>query len=173
MAAKHQLGGRGFDPIGESTVEHDLHFLGLIRRAGLDDLKLEPGEVPAEFAMRILGSLLQSGSACDMLGCLLIPEGATSEAWTPQMAEETTRHIAGLTDPGDKQKVHALVVSVLIDFFESGLASWVNSESSLAQPALTPQSEPVGSPGARSSASSRGTTSTKLRRFFIGLFGRR
>lgn len=130
MKTPHLLGGRRFSVIGESTVEHDLTFMGLLRKAGLDMPTLREGELPKDFATRLLGDLLGSGKACELLGCLLIPEGVESEDWTPELGQETAEHIGHLTSAADKQKVNQLILSALVDFFESGLASLAATRAS-------------------------------------------
>lgn len=162
-AQRHELGGRVFTVIGESTIEHDFHFMGLVKAAGLDRPTLRIDESPGDFAVRILGELLGSGHACEMLGCLLIPEGIRSEDWTPKIAAETATFIGRLADPSEKQKVRALVLSLLIDFFERGLASWRASRMFSGQTEEAPLTPDAGLPGATSSESSPATTSTEQR----------
>lgn len=139
---KHVLGGRAFRSIGESTIQHDYTFMGMVREAGLDRPTLEPGETPQDFAARLLGEILSSGRAFDLLGVLLIPEGMEDTDWTPELGEETAAHLAHLTEPDDKAKVNGLVLSTLIDFFQTGLASYLSLiQSSPAGGGTSPNQE--------------------------------
>lgn len=136
MAERHILGGRAFVPIGESTVEHDFTFMGLIRAAGLDRVAIREGESAQDFALRLLQEAIASGKVLEMLGCLLIPEGTAPEHWTPRLGAETAAFFGGLTAAADKLTIQALVLSLLIDFFEQGLSSLETSRTSseAAQP---------------------------------------
>ncbi len=127
------LGGRVFRPIGESTVEHDLKFMALLRDLGLDDPHRPESEAPEQFAVRLLNDLISSGRALEALGYLLIPGEARSEDWTPALGEETAEFLGGLVDPKDKARVQGLTLSFLRDFFELGLGSWALSTSSSAK----------------------------------------
>jgi len=140
MGEVHTLGGHTFEVIGESTVEHDLRFMGLVRLAGLDLPSMKEGETPAEFALRLLGEILASGHALSMLGCLLVPEGTASEDWTPDLERETAGFLGRLVQAEDKEKVNRLVISLLVDFFESGLGSSETFLTSLARQ-KTPQKQ--------------------------------
>lgn len=132
----HELGGRHFALVGDSTIEQDLIILSLIRKAGLDEVMLEEGETPQAFALRILDVAIQSGAVMELLGCLLIPEDRTAgamepgDAWTPEIGQETSRFIAELRDPADKAKVKALILSLLVSFFDRGIASLWSSRTS-------------------------------------------
>lgn len=119
---RHVLGGRPFVVIGESTLEHDLTFTGICETTGLGQPSMRDGEDPEGFARRLLGELLASGRALELLACLLIPEGTESTDWTPELAAETKRHLAGLTAAEDKAQISKLLTSAVADFFESGLA---------------------------------------------------
>lgn len=134
MEAPHLLGGREFVAIGESTVEHDLRTMGLLRQCGLDQVAIGEGEAVGDYALRLLTGVLANGKTLELLGCLLIPVGVRPEQWTPAIAQETTAYIAQLTDPQDKRKVEALILSVLVDFFELGLSSSSLSPISWGQP---------------------------------------
>lgn len=127
MGEQHVLGGQAFTVIGESTIEHDYTFFGICQAAGISSPKLEPGETPGDFAVRLLGDILGSGRALDLLGCILIPEGTSSEEWTKELCQETASFLGGLTSAADKKAINNLTLSALIDFFESGLASSIAS----------------------------------------------
>jgi len=125
---RYELGGRAFVHVGESTVEHDYTFLALQTAAGLDVFDMQVGESPEVFAERLVRQVIASGKALPLLGCLLVPEPTDSqkpagEAWTPEMGEKTARFLGTLTAEKDKAQVRSLIATLLIDFFQSGLAS--------------------------------------------------
>ncbi len=118
----HTLGGKTYQSVTESTVQQDHHYMRLIRSAGIDVTKAE-SESYDEYGQRVLAELTDSGAALPVLGCLMVPEGTPATAWTPEMAEETAKRLGQLTGPEDKAHLNNLILSVLISFFESGLAS--------------------------------------------------
>lgn len=120
---RHELGGRVYVPIGESTVEHDLALREAVCRAGLDHLELAEAEAPEEYARRLLRHVVAGGQVLPLIGLLLIPEGLPSEQWTPEIAAETISWIKGLPAREALPLIDSMVVGLLIGFFESGLAS--------------------------------------------------
>jgi hypothetical protein len=136
------LGGRTFRPIGESTVEHDYLFIGLVRELGLDDPRLLPSETPEQFAMRLLTDVIASGRALDALGYLLTPVDVESEEWTPEIGSETVEFIGKLVDPADKALIRGLTLGFLSDFFERGLGSWALSTASSGEPTAAKSASP-------------------------------
>jgi hypothetical protein len=137
------LGGRPFLSITDSTVEHDLHFHGLAGRAGLQ-FDMGEGESPEAFGERILNATIQSGTMLELLGCLIVPEEIGSDGWTPAEAQKTAAYIGQLRGAGDKASIRSLILSLLTDFFQCGLASiWTSPRSSRRDPGGQPElSEP-------------------------------
>lgn len=146
---KIELGGRTYVPVKNSTIEHDFWLMGQIRSAGLDEVRINPDEKPEDFALRLLRDVINSGKVFLLLGGLLIPEGTAGEDWTPELAGETAGALKKLTAPEDKEKVREQVLSLLIGFFEAGLACLTTSRSFSPGP---------GRPG--SGNAERGTTAT-------------
>ena len=136
------LGGRAFLTVQESSVKQDFIFLSLIKDAGIDEVLREPDEAPEDFARRLLETTVKSGTALQLLGCLLVPEKAMpkrrfgrraepGEIWTVEMGEETAEFIGQLRDRKDKAKINSLVLSLLISFFSTGIVSlWTSTMSS-------------------------------------------
>ena len=170
MSDKHTIGGRTFMPLRESTVEQDLRFLALIKRARIDEVVMQPGESPEAFARRLLEVTIESGVILDLLGCLLVPEDIApqdrdpGEVWTPEVGQETARFLGQLRDPKDKAEVRGLVLSLLVSFFESGIVSLWTSTTSSTEAIPSPkdsQANPAGTaPGPSSSRSSPRATTT-------------
>lgn len=146
---KIEIGGRTYVPVKNSTIEHDFWLMGQIRATGLDEVHVRPEEKPEDFALRLLRDVINSGRVFLLLGGLLIPEGVAFEDWTPELAEKTAETLKKLTAPDDKEKVREQVLSLLIGFFETGLACLTTSRSF---------SPGQGKPGSGSGA--RGTTAT-------------
>ena len=127
---KIRIGGRTFVPVKNSTIEHDFYLMSHIRGAGLDRIAIGEGEAPDDFAVRLLGEVIDSGRIFKVLGGLFLPEGVSSLDWTPQLAEETASFLKKISDPQDKLEIQRQVISLLIDFFQSGLASLTISRNS-------------------------------------------
>jgi len=139
MAERHDIAGRTFLEIEDSTIEQDLAFQALVKEAGLDSLELRPGQSPESFASELLDGLVRSRTSLKMLGCLLIPADKVplqrrrinpGEAWTPEVAEETTRFLGACMDPRDKARIRNLILSLLLGFFGSGADSSPTSMTS-------------------------------------------
>lgn len=161
MNTIHTINGRAFRAIGESTLEHDLTTWRIIHEAGLDQPAIREDESPEAFSHRLLSDLIASGKACELLGCLLIPEDTRSEDWTPASGHETAVFLSRLTRPDDKRRAQNLVVSALIEFFEQGLVSSKTSAIFSQRGPGEPASHLTGTDnGERSSASSPDTTTT-------------
>jgi hypothetical protein len=146
---KIELGGLVYVPVKNSTIEHDFYLMGQIRAVGLDEVHVRPDERPEDFALRLLRDVINSGRVFLLLGGLLISEGTASEDWTPELAEKTAQTLKKLTAPDDKEKVREQVLSLLIGFFETGLACLTTSRSFSPGP---------GRPG--SGSGGQGTTET-------------
>ena len=127
---KITIGGRTFVPVTNSTIEHDFYLMSHIRGAGLDRIAIEDGEPPDDFAVRLLGEVISSGRVFKVLGGLFLPEKISSLDWTPEMAEETAAFLKRISEPRDKLEVQKQVINLLIDFFQSGLASLTISRNS-------------------------------------------
>lgn len=144
VTERYILGGRAFVPVGESTVEHDISFREMICQAGLDDLVLNAGEAPEDYARRLLRQVISTGKVLPLLGLLLIPEGIQSEDWTPDLAQETVAYIKSLPGQEVMPILDGIVLSVLIPFFASGLASLWSSVTSSGAAASEPRNTPAG-----------------------------
>jgi hypothetical protein len=153
------LRGRLFDPIGDSTIEHEVYLHSALKRAGLFPLpEKKAGETHEEYALRLLNELLACGDLFPLLGGLLIPTGTASEQWTPELAAETAAHLKTVTDPGEKRTVRNLIVSLMLDFFSDGIASSLISPiSSATSPEIRADDPAARLAGTANGASSSGS----------------
>ena len=152
MTDRHKLGGRSFLTVQDATVEQDFLFLELIHNAHIDRIVLSEGEDAAEFSERILGALVGDGAVLKLLGCLLVPAAAptrrlgfrrdTTITWTPELGAETARFLGGLKSPEDKAKIRALVLTLLVHFFENGIVSLWTTKTSSGEAIPDPDQEP-------------------------------
>ena len=135
------IGGRTFVPVRNSTIEHDFWLMAHIRGAGLDRIAIGEGEAPDDFAVRLLGEVIDSGRIFPILGGLFLPEGTSSLDWTPEVAEETAAFLKRISEPQDKLEIQKQVINLLVDFFQSGLASLrISRKSSGTDPEAAPGS---------------------------------
>jgi hypothetical protein len=153
MAQKQiRLAGRVFVPVGETTVEHDIEFLRLMKVAGLEDPTMREGENPDVYAWRIMQGLIEAKALLPLLACLIIPETNAVQplgrvrrflervglvrpeirqtGWTHEIAAATRIFLGDLTEPSDKALVYNLVAELLFPFLRSGLSSWCSSPRS-------------------------------------------
>lgn len=128
------IAGRRYQPVGESTLEHDFWLLERLRRAGLDAIAVDPGADFDATARKIVTDAFAAGVAFDLLGGVLVPEGTPGEAWTPELAAETSAWAAKVADPEGKKLLQAAFVSALLGFFASGLVSFKTSPRSSSGP---------------------------------------
>jgi len=139
---KIRIGDRTFVPVNNSTIEHDFWLMAHIRGAGLDRIAIGEGEAPDDFAVRLLGEVIDSGRIFPILGGLFLPEKIDSFDWTPQVAEETAAFLKKISDPHDKLEIQKQVISLLLSFFQSGLVSLrISRKSSGTGPKEEPGSE--------------------------------
>lgn len=146
------LAGRTFVPVGESTVEHDVEVLRLLRVAGL-----EAGAIAAageDAGEQLLGALVTSGTLLPLVASLIVPEAhaprrpgrlvralerlglvrheAARGGWSPEVQAETVAFLKGLEEPGDKQQVYVLAAGLLVPFLSGALPFWRPSPRSSA-----------------------------------------
>lgn len=139
------LGGRVFRAVVEHTVAHDVYFMGRVRLARLDSLDLEDGEPPEAYAHRLLGSLMASDKALEIIGALIVPEKLSDLDWSPEVAAETAAHVGRIHDPTEKAAVQTVLLSVLIPFLQRGLGSLMTTRASSDAPSSS--AAPSGSQG--------------------------
>ncbi|MBS0364904.1 MAG: hypothetical protein JSR67_03660 [Proteobacteria bacterium] len=142
-----KLGGREFQPVDQSTIEWDFTLYSIMQGAGLSDIVLHEGEQPEQLAQRIYRSVLASGSAFDMLGCLLVPAAVDPLTWSPALMRETAAFVRQLSDPADKQEVSRQIVGLITGFFHGGLLSITTSPTRSSAPDL--EAVPHQQPGSR------------------------
>jgi hypothetical protein len=143
------LAGRRFVPAGESTVEHDIEVMRLLRAAGIDAATADDQE---EFAYRVLQALITNGTLLPLVACMIVPEtharrrpgmlvrvleraglwrrDAARGGWTPELQAETVAFLKDLDEPDDKNRVYAMVAAVLVPFLKGAPSSWQHSPRS-------------------------------------------
>lgn len=126
-----EIGGQKWRAVKRSTIEHDFWLMKHIREAGLDALRIQPGEKPEEFAVRLLHEVIGSGKAFTLLGGMLLPDGVPDEHWTPERAEQTAAFMRGLSSDEDKAALKGAIISLLTGFLEAGLRYAADSGTAL------------------------------------------
>lgn len=133
MGEAVELGGRRFTRLVDSTVRHDFWLMSQARKAGLNRIEAKPGTTVEDFVDEILGRLMDSDMTFILLGGLLVPEGLDMKSWTPAVAADVTAHLEQLTESVDKETIKPLTASMLIGFFQSGIASLKISQGFLKE----------------------------------------
>ena len=149
--------GRTFRPAESTTFEHDIWMMQEVRAAGLGDVPLQ--QIDGAVIGAVLQRVLASGRTMHLLAGSLVEDGV---AWSPTAAAEAARYFAGLTDPADKQLLHAHLVEILALFFVSAGRLSETFESSSGE-VTTASSSPTAeastsASGPESSGNSPGTT---------------
>lgn len=124
------LGGRQFRNVTHTTIRQDQYCFGLIHELGLNAVSLQPGEAAESFARRLLGQCMSSDKVFHLLGGLIVPGETGFEGWSPSVAEGTALFLMSLASEEDKARIHGLVASMLVDFFQAGISSLVDSPAS-------------------------------------------
>jgi hypothetical protein len=141
--AQVTLNGKGYNRIKNPSFGHDIFVMSIVRKHSLDRLQMFEGESPEEFADRVVQVALSSGSAMDLIGGLLIPEGITMEDWTEKVGRDTAIELSRLTSPDDKAMLRAELAQTMAFFLLSGIASLRTSRKSSTSPARTSAEEPA------------------------------
>jgi len=120
-----ELNGKRFVRAEETTVRHDFWLMHRIREAGLDQVRIksrkrEDVDIAVE---ELIDRVVYSDHALILLGGLFLPEGLNPRDWTPEIAEEITKHLEAMTAKEDKEQIKPLIASMISGFFLSGLAS--------------------------------------------------
>jgi len=140
-----EIGGQKWRAAKRSTIEHDFWLMKHIREAGLDNVRIRPGEKPEDFAVRLLHEVIGSGKAFKLLGGMLLPESIPDEQWSPERAEQTAALMRGLAADEDKAAVKSAIIGLLTGFLEAGLRSYADSGTA-STAGSQPQPEPPQPP---------------------------
>src|SRR5690348_15785244 len=126
------IGGRAFRAIAESTLGHDIWLMQRVRAAQLYDFPMRAGETATDFAQRLLDHALASPAFFELVAGIILPADVADMDWKPAVAEDTAQFLAGLQGHEGKLQARNLVLTVLVPFLQSGLASLtVSAPSSL------------------------------------------
>jgi hypothetical protein len=132
------LGGRRYTIIEQGgPLAYDDWYMGLVRRLGMDDILQQEGESDADFGVRILQRMIDTGARVDLIAARLMPfDEPQPVTWQgtrargPQMVAETSAHLGAIDDPAEKQRVNAIMLEVWNSFFQQGRRSYGSSPSS-------------------------------------------
>lgn len=163
--------GRTFRPAENTTFEHDLWMMQEVNAAGL-------GELPSDrkgkaVIAAVLHKVIASGRTMHLLAGSLIEDDVP---WSPAAASEAAHFFSNLTDPADKQLLHAHLVEILALFFVSAGRRSGTSENSSGGKTIR-GSSPIeaasaSATGPSSSGNSQGTTRTGTRKSSGGRSGK-
>ena len=115
------LGGLPYRAIKNTTLQNDYYVMQQLQRSGIANITPDQGETAEAYAMRLMAAIVENGIPLKLLGGLIIPEEISDSGWTPEQAETTASLLAQLTDKADKNRVQALIIEVVKDFFREGL----------------------------------------------------
>lgn len=150
MESKITIDGMNYHPIKTTTLQNDYFVMAQLNKSGIANITPNPGESSQDYAMRLVAALVANGVPLLLLGGLILPEGIPDKDWTPEQAETTAALLGQVTAQQDKDRVQALIISVVSDFFRQGLR-YLNaspavlqaaSEAQQAQPRPAPSSAP-------------------------------
>ena len=127
-----KIGGRLFSVANmeRRTVLMDHYQMALLRSIGLDRVMPEDKEEGQDWLMRLHAELLASGKTCELLGAYLLPSGKTERDWTPEMAQQTARHLERCDTAEDRDLVNELALEFVFGFFRHAVRSLETSRIS-------------------------------------------
>ena len=131
-----KLDGKEFRQITESTLEHDGHTVAMLRTMGFGESKI--GETEVQMKDRVLAAVVSSGYMLPLLGHLLIPAEIKDLDWTPEIAQETAKYLAGVHSPEAKSFVTTQIVQMAVFFCQAAVASLLISQKSSGPVTLIP-----------------------------------
>jgi hypothetical protein len=118
-----------------TTLQNDYYVMRQLKLSGLHNITPNKSESAEDFAMRLMGAVIENGIPLQLLGGLIIPEEKKDKDWCPEMAEATAQWLGNLTDVKDKEKVQAIIIAVITDFFQQGLRFLNVSQNALTKEA--------------------------------------
>lgn len=124
------IAGRRYKPPGVLTLRRDIYIMSRVRRAKLDSLPMNEGESAEAYAHRLLDYLMGYDEVLDLLGSMLVPEETDEKDWSPELAKKIGGTLGALVDEEGKAAVRMILISVLVPFLSSGLASLTITASS-------------------------------------------
>jgi hypothetical protein len=147
MAETIELGGRRFRVIDfdRRTVLADHYLMRMMRATGADRVLPVDGESNESYIVRLQTCLIDSGMAHQLIAGLLMPEGKEEADFTPEMAAETAKHIAGCNTQADRELVVELSMQAVFGFFRQGL-DWLERSRNSTQPGANGSASPGTSP---------------------------
>lgn len=118
-----EVAGRKFRPSTETTFEQDLYIGGMLKEAGL--VKMAAGfdmgkDEVSDVAMDIITTAFKSGKLFEILGAMMIEENVP---WTIESAQKNAHFFSQIRSTAEKQKLHGVIVGVILAFFVSGAIS--------------------------------------------------
>lgn len=120
MANAYLLGGRAYRSAAQQTTfQHDAYLMALLRRHKLVEVIEADGD--------LLGAILASGEAAELLSALLVEDG---KAWNPTDAKANVGYFNALTDQESKAQLTDALILLLADFFAPGGSSSTASPTS-------------------------------------------
>ncbi len=117
------IAGKDYKPAINSTMENDVFNQAMIARAGLDRLKLEAGETPEKFALRVYQNLAADIDVFMLLGGMIIPADKEPWEWSEEMAANTAMALRKCTDPADKKVIQTQISAAIVGFLRAELIS--------------------------------------------------
>ncbi len=123
-------------PLADRSIINDARVRQLLDRAGLESFSMGVGEDAHAFGERVLSEALAKPVSYQLLGALILPEGARPEDWNDAMGQDTAEYLQGLSVPSARATLRVIFARMLEHFFASGSASiWTSPTSSAAQSA--------------------------------------
>lgn len=145
--------GRVFRISEQTTSRQDMWIMTRLNRAGLEAIAgtVNTHEKLDELAVQLVQAAYTNGTLYEILGGILTEDGVK---WSQDSAARNAEYFADLTDPADKAAIQGPMVSLLLMYFTTGLASEATSQSSTPSAAVGSAASPSDQSATPSPASS-------------------
>lgn len=125
--AAYTFNGNGYNIIKHTTFEHDIRVQSFIRKNDLESIYVDTKDMsPSEVASALISRLLDPATGClglTLISYGLIPAGTPDISWSESIGQQIVSDLKMTSDAQGKAAINELLVSVLLNFFQSGLVS--------------------------------------------------
>lgn len=121
METGFTIGGRSWRAVKQTTFEHDIALSTIVRRSGIT---MPDASVTAEeFEARAFFRLMETGEIFNLLGAVAIPAKLADLDWTEKIGAESAQFFRTINDQQEKEKLQAVLVTLVLNFFAPVLVS--------------------------------------------------
>lgn len=129
------LGGKLFtvQPYDQMSVWCADHVKRWMSQTAIDKVLPFEGESNPAYLARLNQELVNTLRVPELMGLFLLPMGSAESDWTPQLAKQTQKFVAGLTGAEERDTYEALTLQLALGFFAAVMRSLRRSQNYLSE----------------------------------------